>query len=53
MDRLTVAETVYNTKKRKTHREKFLEQVEGLIPWKQLKRIMQHDHKKRSKMATL
>ena len=36
MDQLTFSEAEYNIKKRKTRREKFLEQMDGLIPWKQL-----------------
>lgn len=41
MDQLTFAEAEYNTKKRKTRREKFLEQMDALIPWKQLERKIQ------------
>jgi len=33
MSQLTFAEAEYNIKKRKTRREKFLERMEGLIPW--------------------
>lgn len=36
MDQLSFSEAEYNIKKRKTRREKFLEQMEALIPWKQL-----------------
>lgn len=33
MSQLTFAEAEYNIKKRKTRREKFLERMDGLIPW--------------------
>lgn len=36
MDQLSFSEAEYNVKKRKTRREKFLEQMDELIPWKQL-----------------
>lgn len=36
MSQLTFAEAEYNGKKRKTRREKFLERMDGLIPWKKL-----------------
>ncbi len=34
MSQLTFAEAEYEGKKRKTRREKFLERMDGLIPWK-------------------
>lgn len=36
MDQLSFSEAEYNLKKRKTRREKFLEQMDSLIPWRQL-----------------
>ena len=36
MDQLSFSEAEYNHKKRKTRREKFLDQMEELIPWKRL-----------------
>jgi IS5 family transposase len=33
MSQLTFSEAEYNIKKRKTRREKFLERMDGLIPW--------------------
>ncbi len=36
MEQPTVAELEYNSKKRKTRRERFLERMEGLIPWEEL-----------------
>jgi hypothetical protein len=36
MSQLTFAEVEYEGKKRKTRREKFLERMDGLIPWKKL-----------------
>jgi len=38
MDQLTFSEAEYNNKKRKTRREKFLEQMDLLIPWKRLEK---------------
>ena len=41
MRQKTFAEAEYDAKKRKTRREKFLERMEELIPWKRLqKRIV-------------
>jgi IS5 family transposase len=43
MDQMTFAEAEYTGKRRKTRREKFLEQMDGLIPWKKLeKKIRPH-----------
>ena len=43
MDQKTFAELEYDHKKRKTRREKFLERMEELIPWKRLEdRIRRH-----------
>ena len=36
MDRPTFADLEYESKKRKTRREIFLERMDGLIPWEQL-----------------
>ena len=38
MYQLTFSEAEYTHKKRKTRREKFLEQIDELIPWKELER---------------
>lgn len=38
MNQLSFSEAEYNLKKRKTRREKFLEQMDGLIPWKRLEK---------------
>lgn len=38
MDQLSFSEAEYNVKKRKTRREKFLEEMDALIPWKQLEK---------------
>lgn len=46
MEQLTFAEAEYNAKKRKTRREKFLEQMDALIPWKQLERKIQQHYPK-------
>ena len=43
MTQMTFAECEYAHKKRKTRREKFLEQMDQLIPWKQIeKKIRKH-----------
>jgi IS5 family transposase len=43
VDQMTFAEAEYTGKRRKTRREKFLEQMDGLIPWKKLeKKILPH-----------
>ena len=43
MDQLSFSEAEYNHKKRKTRREKFLDQMEELIPWKRLEgKIRKH-----------
>ena len=36
MDQPTFADLEYESKKRKTRREIFLERMDGLIPWEQL-----------------
>lgn len=42
-DQMTFSEMEYQNKKRKTRREKFLERMEALIPWKRLeKRLRRH-----------
>jgi len=47
MDQLTFSEAEYNQKSRKTRREKFLEQMDELIPWPKLeKKIKRHYPKK-------
>ena len=38
MGQLTFAEAEYEVKKRKTRREKFLERMDALLPWKKLER---------------
>lgn len=46
MSQLTFAEAEYETKKRKTRREVFLERMDKLIPWKALeKKLSRHYHK--------
>lgn len=37
IDQISFSEAKYNLKKRKTRREKFLEKMETLVPWTQLK----------------
>jgi len=38
MDQITFSEAEYQTKKRKTRREIFLERMDKLLPWKQLEK---------------
>ena len=38
MDQITFSEAEYQTKKRKTRREIFLDRMDNLIPWKQLEK---------------
>src|SRR5690606_3933950 len=38
MDQITFSEAEYQTKKRKTRREIFLDLMDNLIPWKQLEK---------------
>jgi len=46
MDQISFSEAEYNLKKRKTRREKFLEQMNSLLPWKRLeKKITRYYHK--------
>ena len=43
MDQKSFSELEYDNKKRKTRREKFLERMDALIPWKRLeKRVRRH-----------
>ena len=43
MDQVSFSEAEYNVKKRQIRREKFLEQMDGLIPWKRWeKKITRH-----------
>lgn len=38
MDQITFSEAEYQTKKRKTRREIFLDRMDNLIPWKPLEK---------------
>jgi IS5 family transposase len=46
MDQISFSEAEYNVKKRQTRREKFLEQMDGLIPWKRLEKRIQRYYPK-------
>ena len=49
MDQISFAEAEYAQKKRKTRREKFLERMDGLIPWDRLvKKLKRHYPKGRN-----
>jgi IS5 family transposase len=41
MDQMTFAEAEYDSKRRKTRRERFLKQMDQLIPWKKLEKKIQ------------
>jgi IS5 family transposase len=49
MDQLTFSEAEYAVKKRKTRREKFLEQMDSLIPWKRIEKRIQRYYPKTGK----
>lgn len=46
MSQISFSEAEYNLKKRKTRREKFLDQMELLIPWKQLEKPIRKHYAK-------
>jgi IS5 family transposase len=46
MDQISFSEAEYSVKKRKTRREKFLGQMDALIPWKRLERKIQKHYPK-------
>ncbi|WP_188149383.1 transposase, partial [Teredinibacter waterburyi] len=46
MTQLTFSEAEYTIKKRKTRREKFLERMEGLIPWAKLEQQLAKKYSK-------
>lgn len=49
MDQITFSEAEYNLKRRKTRREKFLEQMDHLIPWKNLEKKIKCHYPKNGK----
>jgi IS5 family transposase len=49
MSQLSFSEAEYDIKKRKTRREKFLAQMEQLIPWKKLERRLERYYPKKGK----
>ena len=42
----TFAELEYDAKKRKTRREKFLERMDGLVPWRELEDLIRPHYPK-------
>lgn len=46
MDQLSFSEAEYSNKKRKTRREKFLEKMDSLIPWKQMENKVRRHYAK-------
>ena len=46
MEQTTFAELEYDLKKRRTRREKFLEKMDGLIPWERLEARIEPFHPK-------
>jgi IS5 family transposase len=49
MDQITFSELEYENKKRKTRREKFLERMDGLIPWEKLEKKIRRHYPKRGR----
>ncbi len=49
----TFADLEYLTKKRKTRREKFLEQMDGLIPWEEMDGLQPLIHQDSEAISTL
>lgn len=49
MNQKSFADLEYDNKKRKTRREKFLERMDGLIPWKRLERRIRRHYPKAGK----
>ena len=47
MNRPTFASLAYDNKKKKTRREKFLEEMDGVIPWNELLKIVRHRYPKK------
>jgi len=43
----TFASLAYDSKKKKTRREKFLEEMDGVIPWQDLLKIVRHQYPKK------
>lgn len=46
MDQMSFADMEYQNKKRKTRREKFLDRIEGLIPWERLEKKLKRAYPK-------
>ena len=46
MDQMSFADMEYQNKKRKTRREKFLDRIEGLIPWERLEKKLKRSYPK-------
>ena len=40
----TFASLAYDSKKKKTRREKFLEEMDKVIPWQELLKIVRHNY---------
>ena len=43
----TFARLAYDSKKKKTRREKFLEEMDQVIPWERLLKIVRHNYPKK------
>ena len=46
-ERVSFASLVYDSKKKKTRREKFLEEMDQVIPWEELLKIVRHNYPKK------
>ena len=53
MDQRTFADLEYDDKKRKTRRERFLERMDGLIPWERLEDRIRPIYPKRTGCFTV
>ena len=46
-ERVSFASLVYDSKKKKTRREKFLEEMDQVLPWEELLKIVRHNYPKK------
>jgi len=44
MDQISFTDAEFTTKKRKTRREKFLDEMERAVPWKELEAVIEHHY---------
>jgi len=46
MDQISFTDAEFSAKKRKTRREKFLEEMESVVPWKDLEAVIEPHYPK-------